>query len=245
MKKKMLGVFAHPDDEAFGPGGMFAKYGQDPDVEIHLLTATRGEAGLWNEVSKTKAKTQDQKIHHVREEELKKSAKILGIEKLEFLDYIDGTLSNSIYHELAAKITKKIDEWKPDVVMTNERRGVSGHLDHIAISMITTFAFKKSKYGKKLYYHCISEKMRSPQLDDYFVYFPEGYKEEEITTRIEYSKFWDVRVKAMRQHESQTHDVERILEWAQDKPKIDTFILADSRGVKYKLPETDLFAGIS
>ena len=42
--KKLLAVFAHPDDEAFGPGGTLAKYAKE-GVEIHLLCATRGERG--------------------------------------------------------------------------------------------------------------------------------------------------------------------------------------------------------
>src|SRR3972149_2037555 len=108
MNKKILAVFAHPDDEAFGPGGALARYAAE-GVEIHLLTATRGEAGVWHEASKTKAK-KEAKIHHVREEELLNSAKILGIRKVEFLDYVDGTLNNSVYHELADKIKSKIDE---------------------------------------------------------------------------------------------------------------------------------------
>jgi LmbE family N-acetylglucosaminyl deacetylase len=42
--RKLLAVFAHPDDEAFGPGGTLARYAYQ-GVEIHLLCATRGEGG--------------------------------------------------------------------------------------------------------------------------------------------------------------------------------------------------------
>ena len=254
MNRKLLAVFAHPDDEAFGPGGTLAKYAST-GVEINLLCATRGEAGLWDEKSRLETLTaqagrnlkleKEAKIHHVREEELLKSAAILGIKKVEFLDYIDGTLSNSIYHEIAGKIIKKIKEFQPQVLLTTERLGVSGHLDHIAISMITTYSYLHCQYKvNKLYYHCLPKERREKELDDYFVYFPEGYDQKDITTRIDFSDFWDKKEAATKCHQSQLHDVVRILRRWEGQPKVDHYILQLHQSVKINLPETDLFAGI-
>lgn len=247
MTKKLLAVFAHPDDEAFGPGGTLAKYAAE-GVEIHLLCATRGEAGLWDEKSKNKEQitnNKELKIHHVREEELLRSAKILGIKNVEFLDFVDGTLSNSVYYELADKIVKKIEDFKPQVLLTTERLGVSGHLDHIAVSMITTYSFLHTKHRpNKLYYHCLPKERRTKDLDDYFVYFPEGYDQKDITTRIDFTPYWDKKEAAMKCHQSQLHDVIRILKRWEEQTKIDHFILQFHKGIKVKLPETDLFAGV-
>jgi len=246
MQKKLLAIFAHPDDEAFGPGGTLAKYGQE-GVEIHLLSATRGEAGTNTNIKyRNVSKRIDGEITIgcIREKELLKSAKILGIKKVEFLNYIDGTLCNAIYHELADKIIKKINEFKPQVIVTVERRGVSGHLDHIAVSMITTYAFLKTSYPKKLYYQCLPKNMRDKVMDDYFVYFPEGYDEDEITTRIDISCCWEKKVVAMKAHQSQIKDVKNILSRWEKYPKIDNFILQFHRGIKVKFPETDLFSGL-
>ena len=41
---RLLGFFAHPDDESFGMGGTLALYAQR-GVAVHLVCATRGEAG--------------------------------------------------------------------------------------------------------------------------------------------------------------------------------------------------------
>lgn len=252
MNKKILAVFAHPDDEAFGPGGTIARYAAE-GVEIHLLCATRGEAGLWDEKSKleTAQRTPDLKlekelkIHHVREKELLSSAKILGIKKVEFLDYVDGTLNNSIYHELAGKIINKINDFRPQILLTTERLGVSGHLDHIAVSMITTYSYFHSNHKvNKLYYHCLPKERREKELDDYFVYFPEGYDQKDITTRIDFTAFWVKKEAAMKCHQSQLHDVERILARWKNYQKIDYHILQYHQGVKVNIPETDFFAGI-
>jgi len=248
MLKKLLAVFAHPDDESFGPGGTLAKYAAE-GVEIHILCATRGEAGQWDEESISKIKNQKSKsgweIHNVREEELRASAKILGLTKVEFLDFKDGTLCNNLYHKIANKITKKIKEFKPQVILTHDRLGVSGHLDHIAISMITTYSFLHTDIGNKLYYHCLSQSQSNREkIDNYFVYFPEGYPEERITTRIDYFPFWNKKVEAMYQHQSQLSDVKDILKAIKVLPKVDNLILQYHRGIKVNLPETNLFDGI-
>lgn len=239
MIKKLLAVFAHPDDEAFGPGGTLARCAAE-GAEIHLLCATRGEAGKSSKTSTAAS------LGLIREKELIKSARILGTEKVEFLDFIDGTLSNSLYHKLAEKIIKKIDEFKPQILVTTERLGISGHLDHIAVSMVTTYSYRKANHKvNKLYYYCLPKERRPEELDDYFIYFPEGYEQKDITTRIDFTKYWDQKEAAMKSHRSQMHDVKRILaRWA-NQPKIDHFILQSHREVRVHLPETDLFAGIS
>lgn len=247
MHKKILAIFAHPDDEAFGPGGTLAKYASE-GATIHLLCATRGEAGQWDTKSRLRQGYGGQaKISQVREKELLTSAKILGVTKVDFLDYMDGRLCNAIYHELAEKIMAKIKSFKPDVIITIERRGVSGHLDHIAISMITTYAHLKTKIAKKLYYHCLSDTARKSEgrLDNYFVYFPEGYKDSEITTKIDFLPYWDKKVAAMNAHQSQIQDVRFILKRYKHLPKTDCFILQFHHRVQVMLPETDLFAGIT
>lgn len=239
MIRKILAVFAHPDDEAFGPAGTLAKYARE-GVEVHLVCVTRGEAGDNN----IKDKVDLRKLEHIREKELLDSAKILGILKVEFLDFIDGTLSNAVYHKVANKIIKKINDFKPQIVLTVERRGVSGHLDHIATSMITTYAYKKTKVAKKLYYHCIPDDLRSIMSDDYFVYFPEGYKQSEITTRIDYSCCWKEKVDSMMAHKSQIKDAKTLIKRFFQFPKIDHFILQYYQDVKVRFPEIDLFAGL-
>ncbi|MBI4099408.1 PIG-L family deacetylase, partial [Candidatus Microgenomates bacterium] len=84
--RKILLVTSHPDDESFGPGATIAKYAA-LGAEIHLLCATRGESGKWSGEKAAKS------LGEARAKEHAAAAKILGIKKIEYLNYIDGHLS--------------------------------------------------------------------------------------------------------------------------------------------------------
>lgn len=210
----MVAVFAHPDDEAFGPAGTLALYSKTHDV--YLLCATKGEAG--------KSHITTGKLYKLREQELRESAKILGIKKVFFLGFKDGTLCNNLYHKLAAKIEEKFKELKPDLIITFEPHGISGHIDHMAISMVTTYVYKKLKSIKKLLYYCILEEEKR-NLDNYFIYFPAGYKRSELGQVTNIKDVWTTKLKAMRAHVSQKHDADRIIKLLEGLPREEHFLI--------------------
>lgn len=208
--KKVLAVFAHPDDEAFGPGGTLALWAQNGS-EIHLLCATKGEVG--------QNATEDGNTAAVREKELQESAKALGIKKVEFLGFKDGEISNNNLQALEKAISKKIEEFKPDTILTFDINGVSGHLDHIAVASATTQSFKKTKIAQKLYYFTLI-KAFAEQTIDYFIFFPPGKNIEEIDEIIDVSSVWEIKIAAMYKHQSQKRDVERILKSRANMPNV-------------------------
>ena len=245
MNKKLLVVTAHPDDESFGPGGTIAKYAKQ-GVAVHVVCATRGEMGddavFKSETRISKLETQKRELHSVREQELLNASKILGVSQVDFLDFIDGTLNNAQYHAVGEKLINKINDFAPQVIITFDQNGVSGHLDHIAMSFITTYAYFKTRVAQKLYYHCVSLAWQK-HIKDYFVFFPRGRKEQEIGATIDVSGVWDMRVAAMREHKTQMHDVTRLLEIMNSVPQEEYYIRFDSR-VATPSKETDLFEGI-
>lgn len=214
-KPVLVAIFAHPDDEAFGPGGTLAIYGKTHDV--YLICVTRGQAGHNNA-------DQDRPIQEIREEELRNSAKLLGIKSLFFLDYEDGALSNNQYHAIANDIQVLLDELKPETLMTFEMRGVSGHLDHIAVSMIVHYVFHKISYAKELMLYCEKEEVIK-NFRDYFVYVPHGYEDGQIDKIIDITRVWDTKVKAMYEHKSQIKDVNTILYGLKEDVKEECFLI--------------------
>lgn len=215
-KKTVVCVFAHPDDEAFGPSGTIHKLTKTHDVFI--LCATKGQAG------KDSRKTHENSLANERSLELLESAKVLGVKKVYFLGFKDGTLSNNLYHRLANKVQKHIEKLKPEVVMTFEPHGISGHIDHITVSMVTQFVLRSNKHVKELWFHCL-KKGREEFRKEYFIYFPPGYASAEIDKVIDVSDVWDIKVQAMMCHKSQKHDAENILKVAAKFPKEEYFIV--------------------
>lgn len=215
MKKTAVGIFAHPDDEALGPAGTIAKLARDHDV--YIICVTNGDAAGKTNVEK-------EAIGEIRKEELRQSAKILGVKDIVFLEYRDGMLSNSMYRELADQIRETLELLRPETVVTFEHRGVSGHIDHIVVSFVTTFVTCKLSFVKKTMYYCLNKKRRE-QITDYFVYFPKGYSEEDIDEVVDIEDVWDLKVKAMYCHKSQMHDVEKIYNQLIVLPKKECFLV--------------------
>lgn len=216
MRKTVVAVFAHPDDEAFGPAGTLAKFSTNHDV--HLLCVTGGEAG------KNSLKDSQEELSKVRKQELYASAKILGIKKIHCLGFVDGTLSNNLYHEVAAKIKRKLLLLKPEIVITFEPHGISGHIDHVAVTFITTYVAKQLPFVKNLYYYCLTEEERKKMPENYFVHFPAGYKKSEIDWVVDIDEVWDIKVKAMNAHASQKHDAKTVQKAFEGLPRKEYFL---------------------
>src|SRR5262245_45299762 len=132
---RILGVFAHPDDETFCAGGTLAKYAAD-GAEIMIVSATRGDAGQIRDARAATRRT----LGLVRERELRLACERLGVQHVICLDYRDGTLKDVEPEVLTRDITRIVREFRPDVVITFGPDGVYGHPDHIAIGAATTTA---------------------------------------------------------------------------------------------------------
>lgn len=133
---KLLVITAHPDDESLGMGGTLAKYGAE-GVETHLITATRGERGWFGDTAEYPGLTA---LGRIREAELQAAAKVLGLQSVTFLDYIDGDLGQADPSEVIGKIARRIRQLQPQVVITFDPTGAYGHPDHIAISQFASAA---------------------------------------------------------------------------------------------------------
>lgn len=147
-KRVLLAVLAHPDDESFGMGGTLALYSRR-GVNVHLICATRGEAG---EVA-PELLAGFGSVAERRVEELGCAAEILGLSAVHYLDYRDSGMAGSIDNqhpqalcnapldEVAEKIAYFIRLLKPQVVLTFDPLGGYKHPDHIAVHQATVRAF--------------------------------------------------------------------------------------------------------
>lgn len=166
-KIKVLGVYAHPDDESFCVGGTLAKYAAN-GAEIMIVSFTHGEAGQIHDSHVASRQT----LGQTRSEELVKACEQLGVHHVQCFDYGDGRLSDIPMDDLIAQITYIIRDFQPDVVLTFGEDGVYGHPDHIAVGAATDQAFHLAGNPSYLPEHLIEGLSIHTPLQLYHSYFP-------------------------------------------------------------------------
>ncbi len=210
---KVLLIFAHPDDETFTSSGTIIHLTKK-GCEAKLIMATRGEAGLLGKTAATR-----QSLGSVREQELRRAAKITGISDIYFLDYIDGTLIKTSSAEIKSKILPILKKEEPDLVITFEKNGISMHPDHKVISQVATESFyeymESAKNKARLYHVCVPSTHIKIHHDAGFKYEHfgkmEGTPDDEITTRVDITDVYPRKVQAMKCHETQKKDYGNLL----------------------------------
>jgi LmbE family N-acetylglucosaminyl deacetylase len=168
----ILGVWAHPDDEAYLSGGLMA-LARDAGSRVVCVTATRGEIG-----------TPDPRTwppHRLAEErtgELARCLEILGVTEHHWLGYRDGECVAVRASDAVAQLCAVIERVRPHTVLTFGPDGITGHSDHQAVSEWTTAAFEQAAPpGSRLLYATFPER-RAPRwsaLNESLGIFPPGY----------------------------------------------------------------------
>ncbi|MFC5530662.1 PIG-L family deacetylase [Cohnella yongneupensis] len=210
-KRKILAVFAHPDDETFICGGTLAKYAS-MDVDITLVSATRGEMGrrMGNPPYVNR-----ETMPEVRELELRNACDALGVRQLIFFDIRDKTVEFIDLELLTSRIAALIEEIKPDVVLTFHEI-LGGHPDHCAIGKVTTAAHERTRErsGAELFFITFGDTLANAQ--ERF-----GYDYPNPIVRIDISKHHDAKLAAFRAHRCQT-EIDGWV-WGPDKQALSKF----------------------
>lgn len=164
---RLLGLYAHPDDETFCTGGTFARYAER-GAEIEVISATRGQAGAIRDAGVATRRT----IGEVRDRELQRACDHLGVQRAHCLNYQDGGLAMSDLTPLTAELTAAIREFRPTAVFTFGPDGGYGHPDHIAISEAATSAWESAN-DETRFPEQIAAGLRPHAPDSlYYAYFP-------------------------------------------------------------------------
>lgn len=157
-QRRLLAVFAHPDDETFGPGSTLALYA-DRGVDITVVCATRGEVGEIVPGSEATPET----LGEVRESELRSALKVLGVPSLILLGYRDSGMAgtednknpqafiNAPMAEAVGRLLGIIREFRPQIIATTDPSGGYGHPDHIKAAELTARAFKAANDPQTIY----------------------------------------------------------------------------------------------
>ncbi len=136
--KCILGVAAHADDLEYIAGGSMAKWAAE-GAEVYVLILTGGEKGTDD------ASADPEQLRTLRRQEQEAAADILGIKKVFYLDYGDGTLEPTL--DVKRSITRIIRTVRPDIIVTWDpamaycvSHRFINHPDHVAAGQATLAA---------------------------------------------------------------------------------------------------------
>jgi LmbE family N-acetylglucosaminyl deacetylase len=106
---RVMVVTAHPDDSEFLAGGTVAKLVEEAR-EVTYVIVTNGNKGSGDRTITS------QRLAPIREEEQRRAARVLGVERVEFLGYEDGEVEDT--RNLRRDVTRQIRRWRPDLIIT-------------------------------------------------------------------------------------------------------------------------------
>jgi LmbE family N-acetylglucosaminyl deacetylase len=203
-KKKIMAVFAHPDDLEIMCGGLIARLVAD-GKEVCSIKVTSGDMGSRQEkISQTDLKS-------AREIEDSVAMKILGIksENNIYLRLPDGRVENTV--ENIGKIVEQIRIFQPDLIITHnpevsivrfdKDNSWFNHRDHRTTGQLTFDA--AYPYSRDLLFfpeHFQNPKAKSWACDKFLVV--DSYDHAD-SVYIDVTKFVDKRVQAQASHQTQ------------------------------------------
>jgi LmbE family N-acetylglucosaminyl deacetylase len=225
MAIRLAAVYAHPDDDTYGIGGILALEGPQR-VEFTLVVATSGEAGSITDPSLATRDT----LGRVREDEQRAALSVVGFADapVHFLRYPDGGLKDVPREELVQRIAQILRDGRPHVVVTFGPEGITKHDDHITVSQAATEAFHEARAEvaddgafQLLYYNAIPRsqiealwrglRARGVEVGDpEGPFMPRGVPDETISVRVDCTGVVKRKLEAVRAHRTQQVELEYI-----------------------------------
>ena len=149
----ILVIAPHPDDEVLGMGGTIKKLSKKN--KIILCVVSEGAT----------AQYKDKKMIKVRRDSCKKTAKILGISQIQFLDYPDMRLNLS-HLDINKKLEEIIEKYKPEIVYTAPKNDLN--LDHQVVFNSTLVACRPKSGVKQILCYEIQGNTKVPFVPNVF-----------------------------------------------------------------------------
>ncbi len=172
----ILVISAHPDDEVLGMGATIKKLSRAN--KIWLCVISEGASSQYS----------DKKMIKARRDACKKSAKILGISQIEFLDYPDMRLDSIPHLEINRELEKIIKKFKPTVVYSPSSHDLNkDHQKAFESALVVTRPFACSV--KKLLCYELPGMVRKP-------FYPSVYEniEKEFSFKLKAFKMYKSEV---------------------------------------------------
>jgi LmbE family N-acetylglucosaminyl deacetylase len=213
-----LVIFAHPDDGEFMCGGTVAAWAKE-GTEVHYCVVTDGSAGS-NEPGVTR-----EDMIPIREREQRAAAEVLGVTGLHFLGFRDGELE--VNRDTRKALTRVVRRVRPEVVVAPDPSrlwsgtGYINHWDHKQAGTLALCAVMPDAPSRPQFSELLEEGFEPFEVPNLWL------SAEEPDTYVDITKTIDLKIEALRRHESQgTGDAE---EWVRERARE----LGDQSGTEY------------
>lgn len=123
MKKKILVVAAHPDDEILGCGGTILKHIASGDI-VHTMIMAEGLTSRDYKRDVIGRADELSELH----QKARKVADFMGVEKLIMHSFPDNRMDSVTLLDVVKKIENEVDEFQPNIVYTHHAGDVN--IDH-------------------------------------------------------------------------------------------------------------------
>jgi LmbE family N-acetylglucosaminyl deacetylase len=210
-QRKVLGIFAHPDDAEFSAAGTVARWAKE-GAEVTYVICTDGNRGS-NDPEMT-----PEKLAKIRRAEQRAAAAKLGVKEVIFLGYDDGTLLPTL--ELRRQLARWIRRCRPDVVLCSDpTRRFAGqsyinHPDHRACGDAALDAVMPAASTRLIFPELLEEGLEPHNVKEVYLCGP-----NDPDTYIDITDTIDLKIAALQEHKSQ-------ITW-----ELDPVIRERSRGV--------------
>jgi LmbE family N-acetylglucosaminyl deacetylase len=190
-----LVVVAHPDDIEFSCAGTVARWARE-GARVTYALLTNGAAGS------TDPEMTRQRLAALREAEQRAAAKVVGVERVEFLGYEDGLLEPSL--EVRERIVRLIRTVRPEVVVTTDPttryfgEQYINHPDHRAAGEATLAAVIPGSDTRLAYPEMLDEGLEPVKLTGVWLMM-----NGDPNLIVDVSDFMDKKVESLRCHVTQ------------------------------------------
>ena len=108
MKKNIVAIFAHPDDEVLGCGGSLALHKSFGD-SVHVLILSKG----------LKSRDNCKIPYNIFKKQIDKANRVLGVESVRILDFPDNSFDSVKFIEIVKSIESFIKLKKGNIIYTH------------------------------------------------------------------------------------------------------------------------------
>jgi len=222
-KADILVITPHPDDAEFGSSGTVAKLTSQGKKVVYVVV-TNGEKGTDDR------NVRPEDLVKIREREQLAAADLLGVREVVFLGYPDQEIDDT--PELRKDIVRQIRIFMPEIIISSDPyRRYFWHRDHRIVGQVVLDAV--FPYARDLwsYPDLLEEGLKPHKVKEVWLWAPD---EKDINFRSDITDTFDLKVKALRCHESQIKNsiIPELEKWlctrAQDSAQGEAFKLAEA-----------------